>query len=95
MYSLSLIGFGLQCHRVGHQFVIDNSLFLIGRIIAPEMTAGTEGEVFENLWCRSILVVPLWTVRSKESSMIHSSKYVVRTAFPNSFSVECSKDSLK
>ena len=49
MKRLGLIHHILQRHSIGHKLVVDDGLFLIGRIIRPEMTASAEGEVLGKL----------------------------------------------
>jgi hypothetical protein len=49
MKGLGLVHHILKCHRIGHKFVTDDGLFLISRVIRPEMTASTEGQVLGEL----------------------------------------------
>ena len=49
MKGLGLVHHILKCHRIGHKFVVDDGLFLISRVIRPEMTASTEGQVLGEL----------------------------------------------
>ena len=45
MKGLPLIDHILQCHRIGYKFVLDDGLFLISRVIRPEMAESTERQV--------------------------------------------------
>jgi hypothetical protein len=43
---LGLIHHVLQRYGIGHKLVVDDGLFLVIRIIGPEMSASTERQVF-------------------------------------------------
>ena len=45
MNRLRLVYDSLQCYSVSHKFVVNDGLFLISRIIGPQVPASTEGEV--------------------------------------------------
>lgn len=46
MQGLGLVNHGLQCHRIGYEFIVDDGFLLVGRIVGSKQSISAKGQVF-------------------------------------------------